>query len=72
MKSKNLNGHIMSEKEMKEVKGGYANENSYKENLVVCVACGERLEGTPHSYNGGYRIFCYNCGTYVDVDKTQE
>ena len=53
---------------MREVKGGYANERQYKENLVLCERCGTELEGDPHPYNGGYRIFCYNCGTSVDVE----
>lgn len=68
MKSKNLNGQMLSEKEMREVKGGYPNENPYEENLKKCVVCGKELEGKPHPHDGGYRIFCYYCGTPVDVD----
>ena len=68
MKNSNVNGQVLSEQEMREVKGGYANERQYKENLVLCERCGTELEGDPHPYNGGYRIFCYNCGTSVDVE----
>lgn len=68
MKTTNLNEQILSEKEMREVKGGYPNENLYKENLKRCISCGAELKGEPRPYNGGYLIFCYNCGTLVDVD----
>ena len=69
MKSKNLNGQILSEKEMREVKGGTRNENLYKENLKRCTNCGYFFDEVFDKENGpGYYIYCPKCVSKVDVD----
>ena len=69
MKSKNLNGQMLSEKEMREVKGGTRNENLYKENLKRCTNCGYFFDEVFDKENGpGYYIYCPKCGSKVDVD----
>lgn len=69
MKTTNLNEQILSEKEMREVKGGTRNENLYKENLKRCTNCGYFFDEVFDKENGpGYYIYCPKCGSKVDVD----
>lgn len=69
MKKTNLNGQVLSEKEMKEVKGGTRNENEFEENLNRCTNCGHTFDEVFEKENGtGYYVYCPKCGSKVDVD----
>lgn len=69
MRTNNFNGQILSEKEMKEIKGGTRNENLYKENLKRCTHCGhEFLEVFEKENEPGYYVYCPKCGSKVNVD----
>ena len=73
MEKKNLKGQVLSEKEMREVKGGEFNDNitnPHAEDLI-CENCGNPLIGT-FVYNSKTRLyscFCSVCGTEKTIDS---
>lgn len=71
MKKSNVNGLVLSEQEMREVKGGAPNYDSMKENLKVCIYCGEKLSGEPKFdfVVGAWRLFCSNCGSHIELPE---
>lgn len=68
MKSMKTNGQVLSEKEMKEVKGGYSWES--KVIPAICPVCehGEFYLGQVQD-NGERKILCLNCGAIVDINQ---
>ncbi|MBQ8674432.1 MAG: hypothetical protein IJ511_10435 [Bacteroides sp.] len=65
MKTNKHLGQILSENEMKEIKGGKVNQDENPDELNFCIACGERL-GDTLTYNktkGIYYVMCAYCGT---------
>lgn len=67
MKSKNLNGHVMSENEMKEVKGGC--EISPKNVTDVPKECGVCGGQAFDYYSEPHLFICKNCGCTVSEEE---
>lgn len=72
MKKTNLNGQVLSEKEMKEVKGGYFRTGKDYEYWNVCSNCGhvydpnEEFEQIIYDpATGLYGRLCLVCGSFI-------
>lgn len=65
MRTTNLNGHILSEKEMREVKGGHEFISPGGANL--CPQCGswalEEIEGKKDHFR------CLACSSVIEIKK---
>lgn len=73
MKKTVLNGQVLSEKEMKEVKGGHPNVKSLDESLgKICPVCGANYD--EHGYyeddhsTGLHAMYCLECGCPIDKE----
>lgn len=71
MKKENLNGQVLSEKEMREVKGGmtYDIDAETLASGVVkyCMACGHPFGGTYTIDENGF-VVCPNCSCRTPID----
>lgn len=67
MKSKNLNGQMLSEKEMREVKGGVT--ITLNADFSYCPLCGFRVEAKAVGKN--YEAYCPLCKSHL-VKMTKE
>ena len=66
MEKKNLNGQVLSEKEMREVKGGYIREVDWV--IKVCEMCGTSYEKGDVEIKGSTYIYtCHNCGNLTET-----
>ena len=73
MEKKNLNGQVLSEKEMREVKGGKYHENIGDPHAddLICDECGYPLEGK-FVYNTTtklYSCYCSVCGAEKTINS---
>lgn len=67
MKKTNLNGQILSEKEMKEVKGGTLDVRTDKPVDEICPTCKSRVEYKEGE--GVWYAFCEACGSKITFDN---
>lgn len=73
MQKVNLNGQVLSEKEMREVKGGVIIEGDDPTIMNFCPACSEAYDKTDKRYfigpdeDGFYIAICKNCGSVNKV-----
>lgn len=70
MKKANLNGQVLSEKEMREVKGGRKLQGSDKDDMNFCPVCGyhytdedKKNEDIFEEIDGDWFATCPNCGS---------
>lgn len=67
MKSMKANGQVLSEKEMREVKGGYIREVNWV--IKVCEMCGTPYKEDDVEIKGGTYIYtCHNCGNSTEAE----
>ena len=73
MKKTNLNGQVLSEMEMKEVKGGYSTGYTPQEILAIqpekCVCCGFEFKGSYKFKEGKH--YCQACGCQIQVEDEE-
>ena len=74
MKKSNANGQVLSEQEMKAVKGGHVTTRANVVDLTACDGCGFPLVGMiATSIAGvGFCVKCPNCQSIIEVDVVQE
>lgn len=75
MKDSKVNGQVLSEKEMREVKGGATYEIDL-ETLVsgvlnFCMYCGHPFNGY-YEFNDEGKVVCLNCGCKNSIDDLEE
>ena len=73
MKKTNLNGQVLSEKEMKEVKGGFPNVKPLNESFgIKCPVCGANYDEHgfhDEDYSTGLHVmYCLECGCLIDKE----
>lgn len=69
MKKTNLNGQVLSEKEMKEVKGGAWIIVAGPPQNWICDVCGNPLTDFHHEPDGTYVSVCSYCGSEMRKKK---
>ena len=74
MKTMKTNGQVLSEKEMREVKGGHITYSTDLLGFDICEECGASLVGLKAEPIAGlgYRVKCIHCGSIIEIKSVKE
>ena len=79
MKKSNVNGQVLSENQMKEVKGGYRQVGNDPHNWKFCPACGHQYDDNDElekaiydPLTGLWGRTCLYCGGFIEEKERND